>query len=144
MKKIKIKLFDEKCMPYKKRKSDSGFDLRARLDNRIVIPPHGSSDLIPSGVAIELPIGYEAQVRPRSGLGVKYDIVSLLGTIDSEYRGEIGIKLFNFSYKPFVVRPYERICQLVIQKVELPEIEVVDELKQTDRGQNGFGSTGVE
>lgn len=140
---INIKLFDKNCKPYKKYDTDAGFDLRARIQEKKVIFPGGSLE-IPSGVAIELPAGYEAQVRPRSGIAFKYNVVGLLGTIDSEYRGEIGLKLYNFSDKPFIVKPYMRIAQLVINKIELPELKIVDELSRADRGKNGFGSTGVE
>lgn len=139
---MKVKLLDPKCKPFKKYHTSSGFDLKARLDHPIVIRPKSSSPMIPSGIKIQLSEGYEAQVRPRSGLGCKHDVVSLLGTIDSEYRGEINIKLFNFSDKPFTINPYDRVCQLVVQKVELPSLEYVDQLDETERGESGFGSTG--
>lgn len=141
---LKIKLLNEKCMPYKKIKSDSGFDLRARIEKPIIIPPKSSTGIIPSGIMIELPEGYEGQVRPRSGLGCKHDVVSLFGTIDNEYRGEVGIKLFNLSDKEFTINPYDRVCQFVIKKVEDVQIVVVNEISPGSRCENGFGSTGVK
>lgn len=119
----------------------AGMDLKADTDVPTVLEPK-SSIVLPTGIYISLPEGYEAQVRPRSGLAFKYDIVSNLGTIDSDYRGEIKIKLFNFSENKFVIQPGERVAQLVINKIEQIEWKEVAELSQTERGIGGFGSTG--
>lgn len=118
-----------------------GADLISNEDNLIIIMP-GKSHLIKTGTSIELPHGYEAQVRPRSGLAFRDGIIPVLGTIDSDYRGEIGVCLFNFGNAPFAVNKGDRIGQLVINKVEIAEF-VDGELSETDRGNNGFGSTGV-
>lgn len=111
----------------------------------VLIQPGGRA-LIPTGLKMSLPIGYEAQVRPRSGLALKHGITVLNspGTIDADYRGDIGIILINHSDRPFKVEQGDRIAQLVIAKYEQVEFVVVDDLDETDRGAGGFGSTGVE
>lgn len=119
----------------------AGMDLKADILEPIVLKTH-SSVVIPTNIYIQLPEGYEAQVRGRSGLAFKYDIVSHLGTIDSDYRGPINIKLFNLSNNDFVVNPGERIAQLVIAKYERVEWDEVATLDETERGEGGFGSTG--
>jgi dUTP pyrophosphatase len=119
---------------------DSGLDLRARLDDSIYLLPMDHA-LIPTGIAIELEPGYEAQIRPRSGLN-KLGILATFGTIDNSYRGEIKVVLINTSMQRYEVKPYDRIAQLVIAPVYIPNIEYVNELSETDRGENGFGSTG--
>jgi dUTP pyrophosphatase len=120
----------------------SGMDLKADILEPIIIKARGSA-IIPTNIHIQLPEGYEAQVRGRSGLAFKYDIVAHIGTIDSDYRGPIGVKLFNFSDNDFIIKPGERVAQLVIAKYEKVEWEEVATLDETERGKGGFGSTGL-
>lgn len=141
--KIKVRML-ESCsdlLPVKAHHDDAAFDLRARQDMEL---PVGVSTLVPTGVFIELPYGYEAQVRPRSGLALKHNIMltNSPGTIDAGYRGEVGVIVFNHGSAAFPVKRGDRIAQMVIQK--LPEVELVevDELGETQRGQGGFGSSG--
>lgn len=121
----------------------AGMDIRANLDAPVVLNPL-ERKLIPTGLFLELPAGYEAQMRPRSGLALKHGI-SLLntpGTIDADYRGEIGIILVNLSNEPFTVNDGERICQMVIASHATVQWEAVETLDQTERGAGGFGHTG--
>ncbi|MDR0867495.1 MAG: dUTP diphosphatase [Planctomycetota bacterium] len=106
----------------------------------------GKVALIPTGLKVEIPLGYEAQIRPRSGLALKYGIfiVNSPGTIDADYRGEIGVILGNFSDTEFIVKRGDRVAQMVVQAVVRAEIKVVPQLSATARGQGGFGSTGLE
>lgn len=141
MLKTKIKLLNENCKPYRVHETDSGLDLRANIDRPVIILPH-QVVLIPTGVAVELPEGYEGQIRPRSGLS-KRGLMAAYGTVDNGYRGEVGVVLINTSdLRPQKIEPYERIAQLVIAPVHIPEIEFVDELGDTERGAGGFGSSG--
>jgi dUTP pyrophosphatase len=121
----------------------AGFDLCAAIAEPISLLP-GMRCLIPSGFAMAIPPGYEGQVRPRSGLALKHGltIVNAPGTIDSDYRGEVAIVLINHGQEPYVVKPFTRIAQLVISRVERSSFELVDELDDTLRGQGGYGSTG--
>ena len=123
----------------------AGFDLEATCDQDITIEP-GETALIPTGIAMALPKGYEAQVRPRSGLALKNSITVLNtpGTIDADYRGEVGVILINHSKENFTVTKGMRIAQIIINKYEKAEIEVVDNLDETERGAGGFGSTGTQ
>ncbi|WP_313808131.1 dUTP diphosphatase [Flavobacterium sp.] len=125
--------------------ASAGMDLRANISEPIILQPL-ARDLVKTGLFIELPIGYEAQVRPRSGLAFKKGITVLNspGTVDADYRGEIGVILVNLSNEPFVVENGERIAQLVIAKHERAEWEEVAVLSETSRGEGGFGSTGVK
>ena len=125
--------------------ASAGMDLRANLDEPVVLPPLGRA-IIKTGLFIELPIGYEAQVRPRSGLAAKKGITVLNspGTVDADYRGEIGVILVNLSNEAFTVENGERIAQLVIAKHERAEWIEVEALTETSRGAGGFGSTGVK
>jgi dUTP pyrophosphatase len=122
----------------------AGMDLYANVDKDVVIKS-GEIKLVPTGIAISLPKGYEAQIRPRSGLALKHGIsmVNTPGTIDSDYRGEINIIMINFGSGAFIIKRGERIAQMVINKVEVPQIIEVDELNETERGEGGFGSTGL-
>lgn len=122
----------------------AGVDLRANLSEPITIKPLGRA-LIPTGLYIALPRGYEAQIRPRSGLALKKGITVLNspGTIDADYRGEIGVILVNLSQEDFLVEDGERICQMVIARHEQAEWHEVESLDQTERGAGGFGHTGV-
>lgn len=120
-------------------------DLRAKLESSVILEPLGRK-LIPTGIYIELPIGLEAQVRPRSGLALKKGITVLNtpGTIDADYRGEIGVILVNLSQEAFMIEDGERIAQLVIARHEQINWEETDELSSTSRGGGGFGSTGTQ
>jgi len=122
----------------------AGLDLCACIDRDIILMP-GERVLVPTGVSIELPDGYEAQVRPRSGLAINHGVTVLNspGTIDPDYRGEVKVILINLGKEPFVIKNGMRIAQMVISKFERVEVEVVEELSQTRRGEGGFGSTGV-
>jgi dUTP pyrophosphatase len=121
----------------------AGMDLRANLDAPVVLQPMQRS-LIPTGLRIALPVGYEAQIRPRSGLALKHGITLLNtpGTIDADYRGEIGVILVNLGQEPFVVNDGERIAQMVIARHEQAELVEVEALDDTERGEGGFGHTG--
>jgi len=121
----------------------AGMDIRAHLVNPIVLKPL-ERVLVPTGLFIELPVGFEAQIRPRSGLALKKGITVLNspGTIDADYRGEVGIILINLSNQEFVIQHGERICQMVIARHEHIGWETVEVLKETDRGAGGFGHTG--
>ena len=123
----------------------AGMDLRANLDAPITLRPL-ERRLIPTGLHIALPAGYEAQVRPRSGLALKKGITVLNtpGTIDADYRGEIGVILINLSQEDFIVNDGERIAQMVIARHEQGDLVVVEELDQTERGEGGYGHTGVK
>ena len=120
-------------------------DLRANIDEPIVLKPL-ERRLIPTGLHIALPAGYEAQVRPRSGLALKKGITVLNspGTIDADYRGEVGVLLINLSQEDFVVNDGERIAQMVIARHEQAEFVEVDVLDETERGEGGYGHTGVK
>lgn len=124
--------------------ASAGMDLRANLSESITLKPFERT-LVKTGLFIELPVGYEAQVRPRSGLALKKGITVLNspGTIDADYRGEIGVILINLSDQDFIIENGERIAQLVIAKYEQAELIEVNELSETSRGAGGFGSTGV-
>jgi len=121
----------------------AGMDLHAELTEDIVLVP-GARAVVPTGIAIELPDGYEAQVRPRSGLALKHGIalVNSPGTIDADYRGEIGVIVINHGGEPFVVRNGERIAQLVFAPFARATLQEVTELGETERGEGGFGHTG--
>lgn len=121
----------------------SGMDLKAYLEKEITLQPM-ERQLVPTGLFIELPAGYEAQVRPRSGLAIKQGLTCLNspGTIDADYRGELKVILINLSTEPQVIHNGDRIAQMVIQKVEQVQLEEVDELTETQRGDGGFGHSG--
>lgn len=122
----------------------AGMDLRANIDAPILLKPLQRA-LIPTGLYIALPEGYEAQIRPRSGLAIKkgISILNAPGTIDADYRGEIGIILINLSNEDFIVEDGERIAQMVIARYEHVNFEKVDTLDETERGSGGFGHTGI-
>ena len=131
-------------LPQYATNASAGIDLRANLELDVVMKPMERT-IIPTGLFIEIPVGYEAQVRPRSGLAIKKGITVLNtpGTIDADYRGEIMIILINLSAETFVVKHGERIAQMVIAAHEQAEWNLVEDLSKTDRGSGGFGSTGV-
>lgn len=141
--KIKIVNKSNHPLPEYGTLASAGVDLRANLSESIILKPLERT-LVKTGLFIELPIGYEAQVRPRSGLAYKNGVTVLNtpGTIDADYRGEIGVILVNLSNKDFTIENGERIAQLVIAKHEQAEWKLVDELEETERGAGGFGSTG--
>lgn len=119
----------------------AGMDIKANIDEPIKLYAHDSI-IVPTGLYISIPNGYEVTIRSRSGLAFKYDIVAFHGLIDADYRGEIKVKLFNFSKNDFLIHPGERIAQLKIAKVEKVKWNEVKELDITERGHGGFGSTG--
>jgi dUTP pyrophosphatase len=123
----------------------SGMDIRACVEGPVTLNP-GEIRLIPTGLAFSIPSGYEAQIRPRSGLALNHGIgmVNSPGTIDSDYRGEVGIILINWGKDPFVVRRGDRIAQMVISRVTRAEISVTSDLDATHRGTGGFGHSGIE
>lgn len=142
---MKIKVINKStnALPSYETKASAGMDLRAHLDQAITLKPM-ERRLIPTGLSMELPAGYEAQIRPRSGLALKNGITLLNapGTIDADYRGDIGIILVNLSTEDFTVQPGDRIAQMVIAKYEQIQWEQVEDLSETKRGAGGFGSTG--
>jgi dUTP pyrophosphatase len=121
----------------------AGMDLRAFLSAPVVLKPM-ERKLIPTGLFVEIPVGYEAQIRPRSGLALKKGITVLNspGTIDADYRGEVGIILINLSNEDFVIESGERICQMIIAAHETVQWKLVEKLEETQRGEGGFGHTG--
>ncbi len=133
------------ALPTYATSQSAGMDLRANIDTPIVLQPMERC-LVPTGLYIALPEGYEAQVRPRSGLAYKHGITVLNapGTIDADYRGEIGVLLVNLSSESFTINDGERVAQMVIARYEQASFEPVDTLDETERGQGGYGHTGVE
>jgi len=142
---IKVINRSEHQLPHYETLASAGMDLRANVEKPIVLKPLERA-IIPTGIFIELPIGYEAQVRSRSGLAAKKGITVLNapGTIDADYRGEVGVILANISSEDFVIENGERIAQLVIAKHERAIWVEVDALSDTTRGEGGFGSTGTK
>lgn len=132
-------------LPHYETLASAGMDLRADIDSPITLKPLERA-IVPTGLFMELPVGYEAQVRPRSGLAAKKGITVLNapGTIDADYRGNVGVILVNLSNEDFIVENGERIAQMVIAKHERAEWEEVESLSETDRGEGGFGSTGTK
>ncbi len=130
-------------LPEYSTKKSAGMDLRAFIKQKVIIRPF-QRVLIPTGLYIEIPPGYEAQIRPRSGLALKYGITVLNtpGTIDSDYRGEIGVILINLSQENFEINNGDRICQMIVAKHETADIIEVNVLNVTQRGEGGFGHTG--
>lgn len=144
---LKIKVVNKggQPLPQYATSQSAGMDLRADIEEPMILHPL-ERRLIGTGLHIALPAGYEAQVRPRSGLALKHGLTVLNtpGTIDADYRGEIGVVLVNMSDKNFVVNPGERIAQLVIARYEQAELEQVELLDETERGEGGYGHTGVK
>lgn len=143
--KLKIVNTSDNPLPTYETEGSAGVDLRAQLQEPVMLKPLQRA-LIPTGLFIELPDGYEAQVRPRSGLALKKGVTVLNspGTIDSDYRGEIKIILINLSNETTIINTGERIAQLIISKYEKVSFKEVDELNETKRGEGGFGHTGVK
>ncbi len=144
---MKVKIINKSNhdLPQYSTLASAGMDLRANISDSIVLKPLQRT-IVKTGVFIELPLGYEAQVRPRSGLALKKGITVLNspGTIDSDYRGEVGVILVNLSEEKFVIKNGERIAQIVVSKHERVEWDESEKLKVTTRGVGGFGSTGVK
>lgn len=144
---VKIKMINRgsQQLPAYATPQSAGMDMRANIEAPIVLQPM-ERRIIPTGLFMALPPGYEAQVRPRSGLALKHGITvfNTPGTIDADYRGELGVLLVNLSAQPFTIEPGERIAQMVIARYEQAEIELVEELDDTERGAGGYGHTGVK
>ena len=145
MLKIKVVNRGHQQLPAYATPQSAGMDLRANLDEPLTLHPF-ERKLVKTGLFIALPEGYEAQVRPRSGLALKHGITVLNtpGTIDADYRGEVGVLLINLSQEDFVIEDGERIAQMVIARHEQGEFVVVEELDETERGAGGYGRTGVK
>ena len=141
---LKIKRLEHnRSIPQYQTKGAAGMDLCAAISEPILLKPL-ERKLIPTGLIIELEHGYEAQIRPRSGLSIKHGItlINCVGTIDEDYRGEVCVPIVNLSNEDYTIQPQERIAQMVIARVEQAEIVVAEELSLTQRGEGGFGSTG--
>ncbi len=145
MVKIKVVNKGRQPLPAYATVQSAGMDLRANLDKAIILKPM-ERRLVPTGLHIALPEGYEAQVRPRSGLALKHGITVLNspGTIDADYRGEVMVLLVNFSQEDFVINDGERIAQMVIARYEQVDMQLVEVLDETERGTGGYGHTGVK
>ena len=137
------RLEHNRILPEYKTEGAAGMDLCAAINEPVTLKPLERT-LIPTGLKIELEHGYEAQIRPRSGMSIKHGItlINCIGTIDEDYRGEVCIPVVNISNEEYTIQPDERIAQMVISKYEQAKIEVVTELSDTQRGSGGFGSTG--
>ena len=144
---MKIKRISDKFndipLPHYATEGSAGMDVRAAIDEDVTIKS-GEVKLIPTNLIVEIPVGYEIQVRPRSGLALKHGIglLNSPGTIDSDYRGEVGIIMNNFSKNDFVIKRGDRIAQLVLSKYYRAELEETSEVDETERGDGGFGHTG--
>ena len=141
---VKVINKSKHTLPQYETIASAGMDVRSNIDEPITLAPQGRT-LVKTGLFVEIPIGYEMQVRPRSGLAFKKGITVLNspGTIDADYRGEIGVLLVNLSSEPFVIEDGERIAQLVLASHEQASWQEVEILEASDRGQGGFGSTGT-
>lgn len=137
------RLEHNKNLPEYKTEGAAGMDLCAAIEEPIILKPLERA-LVPTGIKIELEHGYEAQIRPRSGLSIKHGIslINCVGTIDEDYRGEVCVPVVNLSNETYSIQPQERIAQMIIARVEQAKIEVVTQLTETVRGAGGFGSTG--
>ena len=142
---MELKIINKSNNPLPRYESEqaAGMDIRCNISEAITLQPM-ERRLIPTGLFIELPVGYEAQIRPRSGLALKrgLTVLNTPGTIDADYRGEIGVILINLSGEAQTIEPGERICQMVIAGHETPEVVEVTELSATERGEGGFGHSG--
>ena len=142
---MKVKIINHSKWPdpFYATEASAGMDLRADLDEPIVLGPLERA-LVPTGIFIELPVGFEAQIRPRSGLATKHGItvINTPGTVDADYRGELKVSLVNLSKEVFAIEPGERIAQMIVSRHEHVEWEDVEVLSDTERGAGGWGSTG--
>lgn len=147
MEKVKVKIVNVSGneIPKYETPMSAGMDLRANLKEDVLLKPGGRA-LIPTGIRIQLPEGYEAQVRPRSGLAIKFGVAVLNapGTIDADYRGDVGVILINHGFEDFIIRNGDRIAQMVIAKHERAEWVEVSSLDETERGEGGFGHSGIK
>jgi len=147
MERIKVKIINNSGfdLPAYETFSSAGMDVRAALKEPVTLGPL-ERRLIPTGLRVQLPHGYEMQIRPRSGLALRHGIslANTPGTVDADFRGEIGIVLINLSNEPFTVKPGERICQMVITRYTRVEWEPTDSIDETERGDGGFGHTGLQ
>jgi dUTP pyrophosphatase len=143
--KIKVNYTGKHELPQFETAQSAGMDLRANIDAPVVLQP-GDRTLIPTGIKMALPDGYEAQIRPRSGLAYKHGITVLNspGTIDADYRGDVGVLLINHGQEPFTVEDGMRVAQMVVAQYSQFQWEPVADLNATDRGEGGFGSTGKQ
>lgn len=143
--KIKVVNNSKNALPVQATSGSAGMDLRAMLDKPVELLP-GQRMLIPTGLHIAIPIGYEAMIRPRSGLALKHGVTCLNtpGCIDSDYRGDVGVILINLGQEVFVINPGDRIAQMTITNYEQVDWELVNNLDKTERGEGGFGSTNVK
>lgn len=143
--KIKVNYTGKHELPQFETLQSAGMDLRANIDAPVVLQP-GDRALIPTGIKMALPEGYEAQIRPRSGLAYKYGITVLNspGTIDADYRGDVGVLLINHGREPFTVEDGMRVAQMVVAQYSQFQWDAVEDLDETDRGEGGFGSTGKQ
>lgn len=141
---VRVKLINESnnVPPRYETKGSSGVDVKSKLEKDVLIKPM-ERVAIPTGLFLQIPKGYEIQIRPRSGLSLKTGLVAILGTIDSDYRGEIKIILSNLSSKDIIIRDGDRVAQMVLAKVEEIDWEIINTLENSERGEKGFGSTGV-
>ena len=143
---MKVKVINKSRhqLPQYETPLSAGMDVRANLDEPVVLKPLARA-LIPTGLFVELPAGYEMQVRPRSGLAAKYGLTVLNapGTVDADYRGEVKVILANLSNEEFTINPGERLAQMVVARYEKVEWDSVEVLDETERGAGGFGSTGI-
>ena len=143
--KVRILKKNNHAMPEYKTEGSSGIDLRCNSDETIKLKPL-ERKLVPTGIFMEIPTGYEAQVRARSGLAIKHGIslVNGIGTIDSDYRGEVKVIMVNLSNEDYEINPGDRIAQIVFQKIERADLVEVEEITETERGAGGFGHTGIK
>lgn len=140
---IKIVNKSSNALPQYETAGSAGMDIRANLEEAVLLMPR-ERQLIPTGLYMEIPEGYEGQLRPRSGLSIKHGVslINCVGTVDSDYRGEIKVPVVNHGYMPYTIKHGERIAQMVISKCERAELELVESIDETERGTGGFGSTG--
>ena len=139
---MKIKLENDAFMPTKAYESDAGYDLYSR-EKKVIYPSICNSNAtFDTGVHLQIPEGYYGKIESRSGLNVKNSVVSCGGVIDSHYTGSIKVKLYNFGVEPYIVHPGDRIAQIIIQPFANVNLEQVDDLEDSDRGNSGFGSSG--
>lgn len=134
---MKIKLLDPECMPFKKYQDDAGIDIKSRID--IDVWP-GITEVLPAGISIAVPQGYVGDISPRSSISMKGLVIQ--GKVDTGYTGEVGIICTNVTNEPLHIQKGARIAQLVLMRISTEDIEIVDELPESDRGTGGFGSTG--
>jgi dUTP pyrophosphatase len=141
--KIRIVNRSKHKLPSYSTDASAGMDLRANLENDIIIKS-GERALVPTGLYVEIPVGYEAQIRPRSGLAINKGVTILNspGTIDADYRGEVCVIMINFEKEDFIIKDGDRICQMIITRHEKAEWISVERLEETKRGEGGFGHTG--